>query len=50
MGRKASVNLDSGTQGGENRPMICEGQSACEPKPWVPPSQGGTLLQHVGAQ
>ena len=49
MGRKASVNLDSVTQGCENSPMICESQSACEPKTWVPPSQGGTLLQHVDA-
>ncbi len=49
MGRKASVNLDSVTQGCENSPMICENWSAHEPETWVPPSQGRTLVQYMDA-
>lgn len=47
---KDSVHLDSVTQGCENSPMtFSEDQSAREPETWVPPSQGGTLLQNVDA-
>ena len=49
MGRKASVNLDSVTQGCENSPMIFENWSTREPEIWAPPSHSGTLLQHVDA-
>ena len=47
--KKNAVNLDSVTQGCENSPMIFENWSAHEPETWVPPSQGGTLLQYVDA-
>ena len=48
-GRKEPVNLDSVSQGCENSPVICENWSTREPETWVPPSQGGTLLQFVDA-
>ena len=47
--KENSVNLDSVSQGCENSPMICENWSAHEPETWVPPSQGGTLVQYMDA-
>ena len=44
-----SVNLDSVTQGCKNSSKIFENQTACDPETWVPPSQGGILLQYVDA-